>query len=65
MGRQSECPIFDAEGRDFAEVSAVTGEEHGVVGEGDSGDLQVHCADAAARHPQTLELLYGARICSS
>ena len=39
MRRQSERPIFDAKGRDFAEVRAVAGEEYSVVSEGDGGDL--------------------------
>jgi hypothetical protein len=47
----SAHPVFNAESRDFAEVSEIAGEEYGVVREGDSSDLQVHCADADMRCP--------------
>jgi len=47
----SAHPVFNAESRDFAEVSEIAGEEYGVVSEGDGSDLQVHCADADPRCP--------------
>jgi hypothetical protein len=42
----SILPVFVSKPKDLSEVHGDAGEERGVVGDGDAGDIQVHGADA-------------------
>src|SRR5690349_18927676 len=53
-------PVFDLQLRNLAKVAQVRRQEEYIVDKGDTGDLQIHTANAHFRFPQALEFLGGA-----